>query len=40
LPGAPGEDSTPTPPDTGVTPPDTGALPKDTAHATPAPRNR
>jgi membrane peptidoglycan carboxypeptidase len=40
LPGVPGEDSTPTPPDTGVTPPDTGALPKHTAHATAAPRNR
>jgi penicillin-binding protein 2 len=40
LPGAPSEDSTLAPPDTGVTPPDTGALPKDTAHATPAPRNR
>lgn len=40
LPGTPGEDSTPTPPDTGLTPPDTGAVPKDTAHATPPPRNR
>jgi penicillin-binding protein 2 len=40
LPGAPGEDSTLAPPDTGVTPPDTGALPKDTSHATPPPRNR
>jgi membrane peptidoglycan carboxypeptidase len=40
LPGVPDEDSTPTPPDTGVTPPDTGALPKHTAHATAAPRNR
>jgi hypothetical protein len=41
LPGAPGDDSTVTPADTGGTPSDTGALPRDTAHhATPPPRNR
>lgn len=39
LPGAPGEDTTFTPPDTAATPPDT-AVPPDSGHATPAPRAR